>query len=134
MALPDFDPTQPIEIDGVKYHADELYKRSLLVYGTQPTDFEGYHYVNVIALHPNRKTGAGGQAQAQYRYDDLADLDKFHQHEYPYFLPCHMVTASDRKGNQIQIIVHADFANVKEMELVPRERKPKATPSTPKSN
>lgn len=133
MTLPNFNSDEPIIIDGVKYLADELYTRNILIYGVQPTDFEGYHYVNVLALHPNRKSGAGGQAQSQYRYDDLADLDKFHQHQYPYFLPCTMVTASDRKGNQVQIIVHADFANVKEMQLVERVQNKKVSASvTPK--
>lgn len=122
MALPNFDPNKPIIIDGVKYSADEVYQRKLMVHGAQPTDYEDYKYVNVLVLHPNRKTGAGGHAQAEYRYDNLADLDKFHQHEYPYLLPCHMVTASDRKGNQVQIILFADFANAVEMVSVERKK------------
>lgn len=121
--------TQPIVIDGVTYHPDEIYTRSLLVHGAEPTNFEDYKYINVLVNHYNRNPNAGGMAQAEYRYRDLADLSKFHEHEYPYYLDVKMITASDRKGRQIQVIVHADFANAKEMELVPRERKPKVTPA-----
>lgn len=122
--LPNFN--QPIVIDGVTYHPDELYTRKLLVHGAEPTDFEEYRYINVLVNHPNRKSQAGGVAQAEYRYNNLDDLKKFHEHEYPYYLNVHMVTASDRKGNQVQVIVFADFANAQEMELVPRVKQPKA--------
>lgn len=118
----------PIIIDGVTYHADEIYTRSLLVHGAEPTNYEDYQYINVLVNHVNRNAKAGGMAQAEYRYNVLEDLKKFHEHEYPYYLDVKMVTASDRKGRQIQVIVHADFANAKEMELVPKERKPKAAP------
>lgn len=129
--MTDFNPNQPIIIDGVEYHPDEIYERNILVYGVEPTDFEEYRYVNIIAMHTNRKPGAGGQAQGQYRYNRLEDLSKFHEHQYPYYLKTKMVTATDRKGNQIQVIVFADLANVKEMQLVERVRTPKAIP--PKS-
>lgn len=120
---------KPIVIDGVEYHPDEVYERSLLVFGVEPTDYEEYKYVNIIAMHTNRKPDAGGQAQAQYRYNNLDELKKFHEHQYPYYLKTKMVTATDRKGNQIQVVIFADLANAKEMEIVPRERKPKVASS-----
>lgn len=128
------DPNKPIVIDGVEYHPDEVYNRSLLVFGVEPTDYEDYRYVNIIAMHTNRKPDAGGQAQAQYRYNNLEDLAKFHQHQYPYYLSTKMVTATDRKGNQIQVVIFADFANAKEMQIVERTRKPvaPAPQATPK--
>lgn len=128
------DPNKPIVIDGVEYHPDEVYNRSLLVFGVEPTDYEDYRYVNIIAMHTNRKPDAGGQAQAQYRYNNLEDLAKFHQHQYPYYLLTKMVTATDRKGNQIQVVIFADFANAKEMQIVERTRKPvaPAPQATPK--
>lgn len=127
-----FDPNKPIIIDGIEYQPDEIYKRNLLVYGAQPTDFEDYRYVNIISLHTIKKLGSKGQAQALYRYDNLEDLDKFHAHQYPYFLPCHMITATDKKDNQIQIVLHVDFDNVKEMQLVERthDKKPSAQVAT----
>lgn len=128
------DPNKPIVIDGVEYHPDEVYSRNLLVFGVEPTDYEDYRYVNIIAMHTNRKPDAGGQAQAQYRYNNLEDLAKFHQHQYPYYLSTKMVTATDRKGNQIQVVIFADFANAKEMQIVERTRKPvaPAPQATPK--
>lgn len=116
---------QPIVIDGITYHPDEVYTRSLLVHGAEPTNFEDYKYINVLVNHYNRNPNAGGMAQAEYRYNDLGDLSKFHEKEYPYYLDVKMITASDRKGRQVQVIVFADFANAKEMQLVEREKKPK---------
>lgn len=117
--IPKYDPTRPVIVDGIEYQPDEIYQRNIMVYGVQPTDYEDYQYVHILALHPNRKAGAGGQAQSLYRYDNLNDLNKFHEHKYPYLLPCDMVTASDKKGNQIQVILFAHFEQIKEMILVP---------------
>lgn len=121
---------KPIVINGVTYEPEEVYKRTLLVHGAEPTDFEDYRYVNVLVNHKNRNELAGGMAQAEYRYNELADLDKFHEHQYPYYLEVGMITASDRKGRQIQVIVYADFANAKEMELVERKSSAKALQAT----
>lgn len=122
------DITKPIVINGVTYEPEEVYKRTLLVHGAEPTDFEDYRYINVLVNHKNRNEQAGGMAQAEYRYNELADLEKFHQHHYPYYLEVGMITASDRKGRQIQVIVFADFANAKEMELVERKAGTKPAP------
>lgn len=120
-----------VTIDGVTYEPDEMYTRRLTVHGVQPTDFEEYRYLNVLVLHTNRATGAGGQAQAEYRYNELSHLDKFHKHAYPYNIDVTMITASDKKGRQVQVIVKADFDNVVELELAPKRAKT-ATTTTPK--
>lgn len=131
--MSNFNPNAPIVIDGVEYSPDEVYRRTLTVYGAEPTDFEDYRYVNIVVLHQNRKNGAGGQAPALYRYDNLNDLNKFHEHKYPYTLPCDMVTASDKKGNQVQMILFAHFQDVKELELVPRQRQQPQRPQAPQA-
>ena len=41
-----------------------------------------------------------------------------------------MITASDRKGRQVQVIIWADFDNVKEMELVERKQAVKTVTPT----
>lgn len=120
---------QSIVIDGVTYDADETYKRTLTVHGAEPTDFEDWRYINVLVNHKNRKPNAGGSAQAEYRYNDLNDLGKFHARQYPYTLDVTMITASDRKGRQVQVIISADFDNAQELELVPLNKKP--APSKP---
>lgn len=120
-----------ININGVTYDADEMYTRTLTIHGVQPTDFEDYRYLNVLVLHKNRATGAGGQAQAEYRYNELSDLDKFHKHAYPYSLDVTMITASDKKGRQVQVIVKADFDNVTELELTPKKAKTAPTTQRP---
>ena len=71
------------------------------------------------ALHKNTKTTqtgdrAGGSAQATYRYNDLADLPKFNEHQYPYMLDVVMTDIVDKKGNTVPLILFADFANVQE--------------------
>lgn len=123
-----------VVINGVSYPVDEIYTRTLLVHGAQPTDFEDYQYINVLVNHTNKNKDAGGLAQAEYRYSNLEDLHKFHDHRYPYYLECKMVTASDRRGNQMQVIVSANFDNVKEMEIVERKKSVSATTAnTPKT-
>lgn len=115
-----------IIVDGIAYDADEVYERRLLVHGAQPTSFESYDYVNVLVNHKNRKEAngfkSGGQAQAEYRYGSASDIHKFNDHDYPFYLNTKMITTSDKKGNAIQVIISADFANVEEMELVPRNK------------
>lgn len=110
-----------ITVNGVTYDADEVFKRKLLVRGAEPTDYEQYQFISVLVEHRNRKSNAGGTAQAIYRYDDLSDLSKFHEHEYPYYLDVTMTTVTDKKGDQIQQILQADFAGAEEMMLVPRK-------------
>lgn len=123
------DSNKSIVVDGVTYEPEEFYKRTLLVHGAEPTNYEEYQYINVLVNHKNRNDKAGGMAQAEYRYINLDDLKKFHAHQYPYMMDVLMITASDRKGRQIQVIISADFDNVKEMELV--ERKSAVKTNTP---
>lgn len=117
---------QPIIVDGITYEADELFQRRLLIKGAEPTQYEQYDYVNVLVDHRNRKeTSSGlkaaGMAQATYRYGQATDIHKFHEHEYPYYVDTKMVTITDKKQNQVNVIVWVDFANVEEMELVQRK-------------
>lgn len=121
-----------ITVNGVTYDADEIYTRTILVHGAQPTSYEQYDYVNVLVNHKNRKEAnglkSGGTAQAQYRYGTASDIHKFNEHEYPFQLDTKMTTTSDKNGDPIQVILWADFANAREMELVPRN-KPQQKPS-----
>lgn len=124
-----------IVVNGVTYDAEEVYKRRLYVTGVQPTDYEQYTFLNVMVQHKNRVNDAGGNAQVIYRYDDLADLNKFHAHQYPYYIDVTMTTVTDKKSQIIPLILHADFVNVEEMEIVPRkpvQAKPVA-PAAPKA-
>lgn len=118
-----------ITVNGVTYDADEVFKRTLTIKGAEPTDYEEWRFITVLVDHKNRKENAGGTAQAVYRYDDLSDLSKFHEHQYPYTLDVVMTTVTDKKGSQIQQILTADFANATEMVLMPR--KPKAAANAP---
>ena len=124
------DLNKPIVVDGVTYEPDEFYKRTLLVHGAEPTNYEEYQYINVLVNHKNRNDKAGGMAQAEYRYINLDDLKKFHSYQYPYMLDVAMITARDRKGRQVQVIIWADFDNVKEMELVERKQAVKTVTPT----
>ena len=36
------DLNKPIVVDGVTYEPDEFYKRTLLVHGSEPTNYEDY--------------------------------------------------------------------------------------------
>lgn len=115
-----------ITVNGITYDADEVYERTITVHGAQPTNFESYDYVNVLVNHKNRKEAnglkSGGVAQAEYRFGTSADIHSFNEHQYPFQLNTKMTTTSDKKGNSIQVILWADFANAQEMELVPRNK------------
>ena len=117
-----------IILNGTTYEADELTQRTLVVYGIQASNFEKWQFIDVIVQLRNKKPDAGGTAQAIYRYSDLADLNKFHEHQYPYKLNVKMASTVDKKGNEINEIVWADFANAVELELV--DRKVPNKPST----
>lgn len=116
-----------IVINGVTYDVDEVYQRRLLVDGAEPTNYEQWTYINVAVKTRTRKADAAGNFQSLYRYDDLADLPKFHESQYPYYLDVKMVTVTNKKGEDVQQILWADFANTVEMELVPRSKATKAT-------
>lgn len=113
--------SEVIELNGEVYDVDDLFERVLVVKGAQPTDYEEWKFIDVLVDLRNKKPNAGGVAQAAYRYRDLADLNKFHEHEYPYKLKVKMASTVDKKGNQVQEIVWADFANATELELAPRK-------------
>lgn len=110
-----------IKLNGVTYDADEVTSRTLTVKGMQPTDYEGWEYIEVLAELRNKKTNAGGRAQAGYRYADLKDYVKFNEHEYPYKVDVKMVSTVDKKGNKVDEIVHVDFASVEELVTISRK-------------
>lgn len=118
-----------IVINGVTYDVDEVYQRRLLVDGAEPTNYEQWTYINVAVKTRTRKAEASGNFQSLYRYDDLADLSKFHESQYPYYLDVKMVTVTNKKGEDVQQILWADFANTVEMELVPRNKVAKSVSS-----
>ena len=131
-----FDLTKPITVNGETFDPTDFYQRKLSVIGVQPTNYESYVFVDVLALHKNTKTTqtgdkAGGSAQATYRYNDLADLPKFNEHQYPYMLDVVMTDIVDKKGNTVPLILFADFANVQELELVPRKKQAPTTQPAP---
>lgn len=110
-----------IVLNGVTYDVDELTERTLIVYGAQPTNYEQWQFIDVLVQLRNKKADAGGTAQAIYRYAQLADLNKFHEHQYPYKVNVKMAATVDKKGNEVNEIVWADFANAQEMQLLPRK-------------
>lgn len=110
-----------IEVNGIKYDADEVNERTLIIHGQQPTDFEQWEYIEVLTQLRNKKTNAGGRAQAGYRYSELSDYTKFNEHQYPYKADVKTITTVDKKGNQITEIIWVDFANVEEMVTIPRK-------------
>lgn len=129
------DLTQPITVNGTTYDPSDVYQRKLHVIGVQPTNYESYVFIDVLALHKNTKTTqngekAGGTAQAIYRYQEINDIHKFNEHQYPYYLDVVMTDIVDKKGDTVQVILDADFANIQEMQLVPRNQ-PQAKPTTP---
>ena len=131
-----FDLTKPITVNGETFDPTDFYQRKLSVIGVQPTNYESYVFIDVLALQKNTKTTqtgdkAGGSAQATYRYNDLADLPKFNEHQYPYMLDVVMTDIVDKKGNTVPLILFADFANVQELELVPRKKQAPTTQPTP---
>ena len=123
------DLSRPITVNDTTYEPDELYQRKLTVYGVQPTNYEQYVFLDILSQHKNTKVTqdgdqAGGYAQATYRYNDLHDLHKFNAHQYPYTIDVVMTDIADKKGNTIPVIIHVDFDNVQELQLVPRNQKP----------
>ncbi len=110
-----------IVLNGVTYDADEVTERTLVIKGQQPTDYESYQFIEVLAELRNKKPNAGGRAQAGYRYADLSDHTKFNEHQYPYKVTVKMISTVDKKGEQVQEIVWVDFANVEELVTIPRK-------------
>lgn len=110
-----------IVLNGVTYDADEVTERTLVIKGQQPTDFEDYKFIEVLAELRNKKPNAGGRAQAAYRYSDLSDHNKFNEHQYPYKANVKMISTVDKKGNQVNEIVWVDFANIEELATIPRK-------------
>lgn len=110
-----------VVVDGVTYDADEVYMRTLHVTGTQPTDFEQWDRVNVLAQQKLGKQNSGGKGQAPYHYGEAKDITKFHEHEYPYFIDVKMVSTTDKNNRPVQLIIWADFANVREIEQTIRK-------------
>ena len=110
-----------IVLNGVTYDNEEINERTLLIHGQQPTDYEQWEYIEVLAQLRNKKTNAGGRAQAGYRYAELTDFTKFNEHQYPYRANVKTISTVDKKGNQITEIVWVDFANIEEMVTVPRK-------------
>lgn len=115
-----FSDLNDINFDGVNYYADEQVIKSLLVIGTEPTDWEQYNRVNILVLHRNAKESngikAGGTAQANYHYGHANDVYKFHEIGYPMRIDAKVVTTTDRKGNKVELVVDIDFKNVKKLE------------------
>lgn len=130
-----FDLSKPIEVNGTIYEPVEFTPTKLFIHGVEPTDFESYTYCNMLAQHRNVKQTssghkAGGNAQANYLYHVLDDLNKFHEHKYPYYINVMTVKTSDKKGKIVDMVVQVDFDSVEEIELVSR-KKAVATPTTP---
>lgn len=132
-----FDLTKPVTVNGVTYEPTDLNQMTLLVIGVQPTNYDKWKRLNVLALHNNVKQTAdgdksGGRAQSVYLYDELDDLDKFHEYKYPYYLPVVATKTANMKGELDDLILHVDFANITELDLVPRNQKPtNAAPTAP---
>ncbi|BFM98839.1 hypothetical protein MOXK02_03980 [Moraxella sp. K02] len=123
------DLTQTITVNDVTYDPSDFYQRKLLVQGVQPTNYESHVFIDVLVSHKNTKTTqngekAGGIAQAIYRYQEIDDIHKFNEHQYPFYLDVVMTDIVDKKGETVQLILHADFDTIQEMQLVPRNQKP----------
>lgn len=110
-----------IVLNGVTYDADEVTERTLIIKGQQPTDYEGWEYIEVLAELRNKKTNAGGRAQAGYRYSELKDYPKFNEHQYPYKATVKMISTVDKKMNQVNEIVWVDFASIEELVTITRK-------------
>ena len=85
------DLTQTITVNDVTYDPSDFYQRKLLVQGVQPTNYESHVFIDVLVSHKNTKTTqngekAGGIAQAIYRYQEIDDIHKFNEHQYPFYL------------------------------------------------
>lgn len=123
-----FDLTKSVTVNGETFQPHDLSQTKLLVHGVQPTDYEDYTYVGILAQHRNIKSTqsglrSGGSAQAEYRYHNLDDLNKFHEHKYPYVLDAVTAKTTDKKGKIVDVVLFVDFANVQEMELKPVSKK-----------
>ena len=135
--MADFDITKPVTVNGETFEPHEMSQGVLIVDGAQPTDYEEYNYITVLTKFRNIKTTqtglrSGGYAPASYRYAELSDLDKFHQHKYPYTVPVVTAKTSDKNGEVVDILLYVDFANAQEQMLVPRNQKPtNPAPATP---
>lgn len=110
-----------IVLNGITYDADEVTERVLVIKGQQPTDYESYQFIEVLAELRNKKPNSGGRAQAGYRYSDLNDHTKFNEHQYPYKATVKMISTVDKKGEKVDEIVWVDFANVEELVTIPRK-------------
>lgn len=117
------DLTKPVTINGVTYEPEDIFSRRLLVNAVDPTDFEQYQHINILALHKLKSKDSGGLGQTIYKYSDLSDLKKFHEHEYPYYVDVAMTTVADKRGNMTPVVLYVDFSSVQELELVPRKNK-----------
>lgn len=133
------DLTKPITVNGETYEPQDLGRATLLVHGVQPTDYEDYTYVAILAQHKNVKATqsglkSGGNAQAEYRYHELADLPRFHEHKYPYLAEVVTAKTTDKKNNIVDVVLYVDFANIQEQMLVPRSQNKSAStaPVAPK--
>ena len=134
--MANFDMTKNTTVNGFEFEPTDYRQGLILVHGVEPTEFEKYLYCNILAQHKNVKETdrfrAGGNAQGNYLYSPLEDIEKFHQHKYPYYLPVVTVKVADKKGDLKDLIVHADFDSIQELQLVPRNQKPaNAAPTAP---
>lgn len=129
-----FDMTQNTTHNGVEFEPQDYQQSLLLVHGVEPTEFEKYLYCNVLVQHKNVKETesyhAGGNAQGSYLYAPLEDIVKFHEKKYPYYLPVVTVKIANKKGEMKDMIIHADFDKIQELQLVPRNA-PQAKPAAP---
>lgn len=122
-----FTDITDITIDGKKYYADEIVIKSLLIVGTEPTDYEQYNHTNILVLHRNAKeingVRAGGFAQANYKFGRASDVHKFHEIGYPMRVDAKVATTAVRKGETIDMVVDIDFDNAKKVNLVEQSSK-----------
>lgn len=122
-----FDLTKAITVNGETFQPHELSQTTLLVHGVQPTEFEKYVYVNILAQHRNVKVAGDGKrsygnAQAEYRYNNLEDLPKFGEVQYPAYFKVVTAKTADKKGNIVDVVLYVDFADVTSLSLVPQKQ------------
>lgn len=132
-----FNMNQPLTVDGVEYDPTDFYQRRLLVMGIQPTNYEQFTFIDILAMQKNVKTTqngekSGGYAQASYRHNEIMDVHKFNAHPYPYYIDVVMTDIVDKKGNSVQLILNADFNSITELQITPRKPVAQATPVAPK--
>ncbi|MFW2177489.1 MULTISPECIES: hypothetical protein [unclassified Moraxella] len=126
-----FDISKPITVNNITYEPQDLTQGTLLVHGVEPTDFEQWTYCNLLAQHKNAKQSdnyhAVGTAQGSYLYSELSDMVRFYEHQYPCYVPVVTTKIADKKGRMRDLVLHVDFDNIRELQLVPRQdRKPTA--------